>query len=209
MRNPNATFYIGDETIAWLIADAGWTDGDWAAFNLAVKDLNVNVVKVGNKDDLIDYVNNKNGGDSRNNDQITKFTVFSHGWQGTMSLGYKYTSGYNKELNFNVSDINSISHSAFNNPASWFGSCNLGTGGKNSFGQAWVNRVGGTTWAFEGKTDYTYIVYPKGYVGWQPWWWGTRYSILKARKEYGFIMTGSYRYPIAGKDAKEVKFTRE
>lgn len=24
MRNPNATFYIGDETIAWLIADAGF-----------------------------------------------------------------------------------------------------------------------------------------------------------------------------------------
>lgn len=184
------------------------TNADWAAFSTAVTGLNVNIIKVGRIDTLIDYVNNKTGGDSRATDLITKFTVFSHGWDATMALGYDYTKNYNKSLNFNSSDISQINGSAFDNPASWFGSCNLGTGGADSFGQAWVNQVGGTTWAFEGKTTYEYIMYPQGYSKFKPWHWATRSTIINARKNYGFSISGSYRYPGAGTDAREVMFTR-
>lgn len=166
-------------------------------------------MRVDNKQTLIDYVNNKNGGNSRENDQITKFTVFSHGWKGTMSLGYNYNDKTNNtKLDFNISDITELHESAFDNPDSWFGSCNLGTGGDASFGQAWVNRVGGTAWAFKGKTNYEYIVKPKGYNKFLPWFWDDRSKINKGRKDYGFILTGSFLYPTAASGAKEVEFTR-
>ena len=115
----------------------------------------------------------------------------------------------NKEIRYVVDvDIKGYSGDAFHNPESWFWSCNLGTGGVDSFGQAWVNKVAGTTWAFEGKSDYRYITYPKGYNALLPWYWPTRSTIKKARKKYGFILTGSNSNPRADEGAKEVKFTR-
>ena len=116
-------------------------------------------------------MNNKNGGDSRANDKITKFAVFSHGMKGKLMLGYNYNTSYNTDLNIYTSDIARIDCNAFDNPNSWFGSCNTGTGGSNSFAQAWANRVGGKTWAFEGQTTYNYIMYPREYQGWNPIWW--------------------------------------
>ncbi|WP_440190709.1 RHS repeat-associated core domain-containing protein [Anaerocolumna jejuensis] len=178
------------------------------AFETAVSGLNVRIIRVEHKDKLIDYINNKTGGNKRVSDPITKFTVFSHGWQGTMALGYDYSDTYNQDLNFNTYDIIQIKANAFNNPASWFGSCNLGTGGKKSFGQAWVNKVGGTTWAFKGKTTYKYTMHPHGYSKFKLWYWTTRSKIIKARKKYGFRVTGSCRYPGAAKGAKEVIFNK-
>lgn len=70
-------------------------------------------------------------------------------------MGYNYDMNYLKSLDMSVYDINSISRNAFiKNPTSSFYACNIGKAGKNSFAQKWVNKVGGSTMAFNGKTDY-------------------------------------------------------
>ncbi|WP_216634003.1 RHS repeat-associated core domain-containing protein [Paenibacillus alvei] len=50
--NPN-------ETIAWLVADEGWNDGDWANYSKAVSSVNVNMVRLSSSDDFINYINKK------------------------------------------------------------------------------------------------------------------------------------------------------
>ncbi|MBD3920026.1 RHS repeat protein [Paenibacillus sp. PR3] len=206
--NPN-------ETIAWLIADAGWSDEDWANFSEAVSSLNVNIVKLSSADDFINYINNKTGGNSRMNDKITSFTVFSHGLTGMIPLGYNYSSSYNQNLNLTIANIQYINSNAFSDPTSWFYSCNTGTGGSQSFAQAWVNQVGGTTWAYEGKTTYQYMMYPREYFSWKAkvnralgGKWSTYAEFVDlARMSYGFSSTGSARYPEATGGATLLKFT--
>lgn len=150
---------------------------------------------IAHKDELIDYINNKNGND-RKDDPIRNFTVFSHGFgDGTISLGYNYSS-YNEDLDFGISDIERISSEAFENPISIFYSCNTGTG-DNSFAQNWVNKVGGDTWAFSGYT-----------------WYGdintdASKTIKLSRFLHGFSYYGSANYPIGHKEAKKKKFTKK
>lgn len=206
-----------DETIAWLIGDAGWSDDDWANFSEVVSKFNVSIVRLSSADDLVNYINNKTGGDSRANDKITSFTVFSHGFEGKISLGYNYDNdGYNKSLDFSTGDIDSIHSYAFDNPTSWFYSCKTGTGGNNSFAQAWANQVGGTTWAYKGKTTYQYIMYPREYftfgakvnraLGGK--WADYADAVELLRMRFGFSFAGSMRYPEAADGATLLKFTR-
>ena len=89
---------------------------------------------------------------------ITEVSVFSHGFVrdgGIVSLGYNYEDeNYNKSLNLTINDIVGINSGAFNTPKTNFYSYNTGTAGKDSFAQFWDNRVGGLTYAFNGKTLY-------------------------------------------------------
>lgn len=213
LRNANS-----NENISWLIADSGWSDADWGNFSSAVSGMNVNVVKIQSAQGLIDYLNNKNGGDSRANDKITGFTLFSHGFKNVVSLGYNYNDdSYNTGLNFYTNDISQLNSDAFDNPISWFGSCNTGTGGSKSFAQTWANKVGGETYAFEGKSTYEYTMFPREYggifnkaarfLGASPW---NDYKNLVEglRSDYGFSKIGSINYPEAASGARMVKFTR-
>ena len=177
------------ENITWIIADEGWSDSDKISFQDA---LNIaeygdmarfSIVYISNADQLVDYINNKSGSD-RSSDIIHKFALFSHGWSGTVALGYNYST-YNEGLNFTETHIGKINASAFGNPNSAFYSCNTGTGGNSSFAQAWGNKVGGRTWAFIGKSDYTYI------NSGQPW------HKKASRFINGFALGGSHNYPVA------------
>ena len=210
-----------DETIAWLIADAGWSDKDWANFSEAVSKLGVSIVRLSSANELVDYINNKTGGNSRANDKITSFTVFSHGFDDKLSLGYNYDDkGYDKNLDFCTSAINRISSNAFENPLSWFYSCNTGTTYRNTnFAQTWASRVGGTTWAYKGQTTYEYMMYPRDYprgitlknivkkAGLGNW---AKFDITVHlwRVKYGFAPGGSLQYPEAGTGTTLLKFTR-
>ena len=167
----------GATDITWLVSNAGWTNADINAIQRVASSENVNLYFINNKSDLINYINNKTtpkelprvaapgnatrANDikhTRNEDLITEFSVFSHGFVkdgGTVSLGYNYEDeDYNKSLNLTINDIASINSGAFNTPQTNFYSCNTGTAGKDSFAQYWVNRVCGLTYAFNGKTSY-------------------------------------------------------
>ena len=95
---------------------------------------------------------------SRLDDPIKKFSLFSHGTtadNGTVSLGFGFSNS--KDLELKVNDIYKMNENAFNNPDSSFASCNTATAGSESFAQKWVNRFGGTTWAYIGQSDYVHI----------------------------------------------------
>ncbi len=181
------------ENITWLIAETGWTEGDAQKFINAVSGLNINVKMIKNKIALFNYINYKDG-TNRNDDKITKFVVFSHGFgDGTVSLGYNYSS-YDTGFDILKGDIDiHLQSSAFNNPNSCFYSCNTGTG-ENSFAQLWVNKVGGKTWAFVGKSNYEKINAGAS-------------AINKAsRKINVFSFYGSVNYPTAGSNAYMTTF---
>jgi hypothetical protein len=85
------------------------------------------------------------------------------------------------------SHISTLNSAAFSNTVSFLASCNPGTSYGTSFAQAWANKTGGTTYAFVGKSDYTYINSGSNNLlsKWQHFW-GSFYN------------GGSYNYPIAG-----------
>lgn len=181
------------------VAYEGWSDDEEGQFKDVANDIGVGLRFIKNKDQLIDYINNKNN-KTRHLDRITSFVVFSHGLannNGTISLGYNYNSNYNKDLNIDKDDINnSIYATAFSNPTSIFYSCNIGTSKENSFAQAWVNKFGGTTKAFSGKSSFENI---NGSAIAHPLIWFSR-------KLHGFSYYGSANYPEASEGAEFITF---
>ncbi len=118
--------------------------------------------------------------------------------RGYIALGYNYIPGDNKELNIYASDIkDKIYATAFDNPYCWFGSCNLGNNTTDSFAQTWVNKFGGITYAFNGKSYYGYMNS------------GETKEQRSIRKIWGFRFDGSNNYPVPGDDATAHEFYRK
>jgi hypothetical protein len=112
---------------------------------------------------LNDYIN-KGLDNSRANDPITYFRVFSHGYEGSIEFGHGYYADGSLEkakLSWTIDMLNhskfGVNPSAFAKTDSIFYSCNTGTGGAASFAQAWSNITGGSTKAAIGQTTYKYI----------------------------------------------------
>ena len=190
-----------NESITWLIASSGWDYEEKRQFEDVASDIGVGIKFIGNKNTLIDYINNKYEANkkTRHLDRITNFVVFSHGFlidSGVVSLGYNYIDdNYNTSLDIYKSDIiNSIYATAFNNPISYFYSCNTGTAGDNSFAQTWVNKFKGVTYAFSGKSDY-------GSIG-----NGFHPLDVLSRKLHNFSYYGSANYPVADVGASFLAF---
>ncbi|MCX7747822.1 MAG: hypothetical protein N2645_13180 [Clostridia bacterium] len=178
------------QNITWIVAMAGWTQDDFNNFQSAVEDLNVSVLGIGKKEQLISYINYKNGSD-RQSDRITDFTVFAHGQQGQIDLGLRHPN--EGALSFTMGDIESIEQNAFDNPVSRFYSCNTGTGGTSSFAAKWVDRVGGRASAFVGKSDYEKINIMTGISDM------IERGLGKASRSINvFSLRGSLNYPVAG-----------
>lgn len=197
------------ESITWLVADEGWTNQDKERFTrIANGDLKISLKFFSSADNLITYLNE--GGGNRKNDPITKFIVYSHGFEDYVSFGYNY-SDYNRNLNFNKSYISKLKKSAFKNANSRFESCNTGTG-DNSFAAIWKNQVGGTVWAYEGQSSYENIMYSEDYwtiATYMPWTTESdkeKALIKRLRKDFGFSRTGSLYLPKAGDGATRRRF---
>ena len=188
------------ELVTWLIANAGWSKKDLKNFGKVANDIDVRLAYFSKSDNLINYINNKYDGEDRNADKITKFVVFSHGFaNGTLSLGYNYDSDYNKNLNFSIDQLGSISENAFNSPNSMFYSCNTGTNTNgewgNNFAQKWVNKTSGQTWAWNTTTFYD--IYKDGSF------WQKRYVDMNL-----FIREGATNYPVGSNGVEAIRFTR-
>ena len=189
-----------NETITWIIANSGWDYEDECQFREVAEDIGVGITFIGNKNTLIDYINNKYKGNekTRHLDRITNFVVFSHGLakeDGVISLGYNGNLVYDTNFDIDKNDIvSSIYATAFNNPLSFFYSCNTGTSGESSFAQAWVNKFKGVTWAFKGKSNYENIG-----AGVHP------FDTL-SRKWNDFSHYGSANYPTADNNASLLAF---
>ncbi len=64
------------EDITWMVVEAGYTQIDLNNFADTANKLGVNYIGISNKEQLIDYINNKGGGTTRAEDSITNMTFF-------------------------------------------------------------------------------------------------------------------------------------
>ena len=144
------------EEITWMVIDAGYSSTDIAHFQSTANSLGINIVIVENKTDFINYINDKNGVDSRADDQITDMSFYCHGQcptysgsaENQLSFSYNCNVGPNRtnaDIDFTQSDIASLDPNAFDQTRTVFYSCNSGTddANGNSFAQTWSNTTGG------------------------------------------------------------------
>jgi RHS repeat-associated protein len=85
------------EKVSWIVyndgsKENGYTKETLAKYQKLAKEAGVTMKVVSNTDDIINYVNNKNGGNSRENDKITSFYYVGHATPGDLDAGY--TGGF-------------------------------------------------------------------------------------------------------------------
>jgi hypothetical protein len=125
----------GEET-TWLIyndKEKGFNQKDLDKYTAEAQKAGINVQVVSEVGDIVDYVNDKTGGNSRSNDQISSFYYVGHSTPGDLDVGYAGSG-----QNFDPSDLNS---SAFKNGA-------------------WVNVVGGCRTAIDDNELFNSIPTP-------------------------------------------------
>ncbi|WP_027630040.1 hypothetical protein [Ruminiclostridium cellobioparum] len=198
------------QSITWMIDKGSYSKTDLENFEATAKNLGVKIVFVNSKKEFISYINTGSidaKKDTRSTNKITDFTLFGHGHPGELNFGSNY--------DIKISDISSLNSSAFSDTNSTFYSCNTGTGGDESFAQAWSNLTGGVTKAMVLKTDYGTITYTAKQLEiiedrWkiQRAWYKIHgepdkdiAKIKEGRSKTGYLQSGSYRYPIEGEKA--------
>jgi RHS repeat-associated protein len=125
------------EGVTWMIFDDGSKENGHDPkmldeYKKKAADLGINVMVTSNEDDIVDYVNNKNGGDSRANDKVTSLFYVGHATPGDLDVGYP-NSGY--------IDADQFKSSAFASGA-WIdvvGGCNTGVKGNLLFEKSVVD----------------------------------------------------------------------
>ena len=124
------------EGTTWLIyndKEKGFNQKDLGKYTALAQEAGINVQVVSEVGDIVDYINDKTGGDSRSNDQISSFYYVGHSTPGDLDVGYAGTG-----QNFDPSDLNS---SAFKS-------------------DAWVNVVGGCNTAIDHTKLFNFIPTP-------------------------------------------------
>ena len=161
------------ENITWMVVEAGYKPKDLVNFAATADKLGINYVGISNKEQMIDYINNKDSETARAEDQITYMSFFSHGqcpiYSGSTENQLSFAYGIKNldeegitetDINFTQSDIEKLNSESFNNTLTLFFSCNAGTKDRNgmSFAQEWTNKTGGKSYGIEnGRTLYSMI----------------------------------------------------
>lgn len=213
------------DEITWMVIDAGYSPTDLANFQDTADKLGVNFVSISDKEQMIDYINNKDSGTVRADDPITYMSFFAHGQcpKYSGSDENQLSFAYNiqdldidaSDINFTQSDIERLNSDAFYYTYTEFFSCNAGTIDDNngmSFAQAWSNKTGGISYGIEnGRTLYAAINHAAswGFYGgsncvcpMEAWNWcfnTTLWQEKQIRKEdraqRGYSEYGSLNYP--------------
>lgn len=95
------------EQVTWLVYSDGSKEYGHdpqmlKEYQAKAKELGINMMVVSTEDEIVDYVNEKNGGDSRANDNITSFYYVGHSTPGDLDVGYGGSGD-----NFEPDDFNS------------------------------------------------------------------------------------------------------
>ncbi|MDR2408012.1 MAG: hypothetical protein LBE13_07870 [Bacteroidales bacterium] len=80
------------EGTTWLIyndKEKGFNQKDLDKYTAQAKEAGINVQVVSDVNDIVDYINDKTGGDSRSNDQISSFYYVGHSTPGDLDVGYQ------------------------------------------------------------------------------------------------------------------------
>ena len=156
------------DDITWMVVEAGYSSTDLDNFQNTADNLGINYVGIANKEQMIDYINNKGSENMRADDRITYMSFFSHGRsqkysnikENQLSFAYNIGEEERDDINFMQSDISRLESDAFDSTLTTFYSCNAGTRDEDgmSFAQAWSNKTGGTSYGIEnGRTLYAMI----------------------------------------------------
>ena len=81
------------EKVTWIIysekdTDLGYTEEELSKYKKLAQKEGIGVTVVNNPDKIIDYINDKNGGTSRQDDKITSFYYVGHATPGDLNVGY-------------------------------------------------------------------------------------------------------------------------
>ena len=82
------------EVVTWLIyndAKSGFNVEDLNKYVSKAKRKGIDVKVFSSVDEIVDYINNKNGGNSRDNDKISNFYYVGHATPGDLDVGYAGT----------------------------------------------------------------------------------------------------------------------
>ncbi|SFV04820.1 RHS repeat-associated core domain-containing protein, partial [Butyrivibrio sp. INlla21] len=154
------------EDVTWIVMDVGYSKTDISNFNDTASKLGVNIVVADGKEDLINYINDKNGG--RSTDAITRASFYCHGRtprrtdvnENELSFAYDIKDVDQSKFSFTQSDIGKLDANAFDNTVTYFYSCNSGTNDNSntSFAQEWSNKTGGRSLGLKNaRTVYAFI----------------------------------------------------
>jgi RHS repeat-associated protein len=124
------------EGTTWIIYNdkkKGFSQESLDKYTAEAKEAGINVQIVSEVDDIVNYINDKTGENSRSNDQISSFYYVGHSTPGDLDVGYAGTG-----QNFDPSDLKS-----------------------NAFKSgAWVNVVGGCRTAVDHTDIFDFIPTP-------------------------------------------------
>ena len=153
--------------ITWVVMNAGYSKADKENFKDSAASIGVNIVISDGTDDLIDYINNKDG--DRAGDLISRVSFYCHGRtprrvnidENELSFAYHVKGVTQDDFSFKQSDIARLQSEAFGNTVTYFYSCNAGTsaeGSQNSFAQDWSNKTRGKSLALKNaRSLYAFI----------------------------------------------------
>ncbi len=156
------------EKATWFVynvgGEGGYSKETIASYQKMTDKAGFTLQVVSDADQIVDYVNEKTGGDSRTNDLVTNFTYVGHATPGDLDIGFEDHGAFNMMTNetLDVSDFNKEAFSK-NSNANLVGGCRTAVTGDIPFertvAEQMADKVGGTVRASDVR-----VYYPGGVV---------------------------------------------
>jgi hypothetical protein len=194
-----------DESITWVVMTAGYSELEIQRFQDIANDLGVGFQAINSADDLTNYLNSKNTGNTalsvaRQEDLITSMTIFGHGTSRegeSPAAQFGYGQSNASDYSWSTDHIKKINRNAFGSGAKTdLYTCNSATNTSThkSFGYTLSAQTGSVVTGYRGQSTYRYM-----YVG-------QSLNDRIIRNIHGFNISGTQRMPQAGEGAIRVKF---
>jgi len=189
----------GDESITWVVMTAGYSKEDIEKFQSVANDLGVGFQAISSAEEFTNYLNSKDIGtnmlsDARKNDKITSLTVFGHGIPG--SAEFAYGQQVVSLFSWGLTDVEKLNKGAFDNADINLYTCNSATDCENSksLGYALAQKTSATVTGYRGQSTYAKMNI------------GESKRAKRNRRWNGFNTNGSVRMPMAGENAKRIRY---
>jgi len=148
--------------------EGSYSNKQLAAFEKEATKAGLNFKAAESAEAIVDYVNDKNGGDTRSNDLVSNFMYFGHATPGDLNIGWvdhesSFSTLFGMSPKGELLDVTDFKKSAFspNSNADLVGGCRTAVGGiiDRSVVQQMADRIGGVV-----KGSDVRVYYPGGVV---------------------------------------------
>ena len=189
-----------DESITWVVMEAGYSNDDIANFKKVADDLGVGFQTVRSSDEFTNYLNSKNIAisslsDAREEDKISSLTIFGHGLIGSIEFAYNQTC--ESDYSWGQRNVSQLKQAAFENAIIDLYTCNSATdsGNEKSLGYNLQIQTGAASvTGYRGQSTYSKMNIGQGFGDkWNRW-------------TNGFNTNGSLHLPKAGDGATRIRY---